>query len=118
MTFNQRRKTISTTKREFALGAALLETPEGCFLDIVHNAYDLLTNSCGMQVPQVNDPVDFFVGRRPVCAHRALAAIRQHQDGRLPAGGDGAVVIVGAFVQGFMGGFGIMPGAVQKIQDR
>lgn len=61
ITFNVRRKTISTTKREFALGASLIETPEGCFLDLLHNAHELLSKHCGMEVPGVNDPVDFFV---------------------------------------------------------
>lgn len=61
ITFNVRRKTISTTKREFALGASLVETPEGCFLDILHNAYVLLSKRCGMTVPAVHDPLDFFM---------------------------------------------------------
>jgi len=61
ITFNTRRKTISTTKREFALGASLLETSEGCFLDILHNARELLSANCNTQVPEVNDPLDFFV---------------------------------------------------------
>lgn len=61
ITFNVRRKTISTTKREFALGASLIETPEGCFLDILHNAFELLSTHCGMAVPFVNDPLDFFI---------------------------------------------------------
>jgi len=42
LTFNQRKKTISTAKRAFIEGESLLETPEGCFLDLMHNARDLL----------------------------------------------------------------------------
>ncbi len=61
VTFNQRRKTISTAKREFTLGSSLLETPEACFLDLLHNAYDLLAHHCGMRVPKVQDPLEFFV---------------------------------------------------------
>ncbi|NDD57669.1 MAG: hypothetical protein EBZ47_00230 [Chlamydiae bacterium] len=43
ITFNERTKTISTTKKEYALGASLIETPEGCFIDMMHNAKKLLS---------------------------------------------------------------------------
>ena len=56
LTYNHRRKTISAAKREFTLGSSLLETPEGCFLDILKNNRDLLV-SCHMQVPVVSDPL-------------------------------------------------------------
>jgi len=59
ITYNERRKTISTAKREFVLGAPLLETPEGCFLDVLASARELLA-LCGMEVPEVNDPAAFF----------------------------------------------------------
>ncbi len=59
LTYNHRRKTISAAKREFTLGSSLLETPEGCFLDILRNNRDLLV-SCHMQVPVVSDPLHFF----------------------------------------------------------
>lgn len=61
LTYNERQKTISTAKREFSLGASLLETPEGCFLDILRNGRDLLQNHCGFEVPEVTDPTRFFV---------------------------------------------------------
>lgn len=61
ITYNDRSKTISTAKREFVLGASLLETPEGCFLDVLKNARDLLVDKCGMQAPEVNDPSAFFI---------------------------------------------------------
>lgn len=60
LTYNERRKTISTAKREFTLGASLLETPEGCFLDILKNARELLKERCGIDVPEVSDPIRFF----------------------------------------------------------
>jgi UTP---glucose-1-phosphate uridylyltransferase len=60
LTYNHRRKTISAAKREFALGASLLETPEGCFLDILHNSRDLLVNKCHFQVPAMSDALHFF----------------------------------------------------------
>lgn len=60
ITYNERRKTISTVKREYALGSSLLETPEGCFLDLLKNAEDLLVNYCRFAVPEVNDAATFF----------------------------------------------------------
>ncbi|MES2345575.1 MAG: UTP--glucose-1-phosphate uridylyltransferase [Chlamydiota bacterium] len=61
LTYNERRKTISTVKREFVLGSSLLETPDGCFLDLLKNARDLLVSECGFLVPEVNDPTTFFI---------------------------------------------------------
>lgn len=49
ITYNTRRKTISTTKREYILGSSLIETPEGCFIDMMHNARELLT-LCGFHI--------------------------------------------------------------------
>lgn len=60
LTYNERRKTISAAKREFTLGASLLETPEGCFLDILKNARELLQTYCQLQVPEVSEPASFF----------------------------------------------------------
>lgn len=61
LTFNQRPKTISALKREFTFGSTLTETPEGCYLDLLQNARDLLVNYCKMQVPDVVDPLHFFI---------------------------------------------------------
>jgi len=55
LTYNHRRKTISTAKKMLLPGAGLLETPEGCHYDLLVNAYDLLTNYCHFDVPQVPD---------------------------------------------------------------
>lgn len=60
LTYNHRRKTISAVKREFTLGSSLLETPEGCFLDILQNVRDVLTTQCHVQVPPLSDPIQFF----------------------------------------------------------
>ncbi len=64
LTYNHRKKTISTTKREMSLGTTLLETPEGCFLDALENARDLLTGACGMQLPQI-EPLSEVVLKGP-----------------------------------------------------
>ncbi len=59
LTYNVRRKTIATAKREFTLGASLLETPEGCFLEVLHNAKELLER-CGFIAAEDTDPTMFF----------------------------------------------------------
>jgi UTP---glucose-1-phosphate uridylyltransferase len=56
LTYNHRRKTISTTKKLYQSGASLLETPEGCYYDLLYNAHDLLANYCGFSVPAMPDP--------------------------------------------------------------
>jgi hypothetical protein len=56
LTYNHRKKTISSLKREFVLGAALDETPEGCFLDLAENARELLLAQCKMRfLPSKNE---------------------------------------------------------------
>lgn len=61
ITSNQRKKTISTIKKEFAFGSSMLQTPEQCYLDILENARDLLTNYCHFQVPDLRDAINFFI---------------------------------------------------------
>ncbi len=76
ITYNTRQKTISTAKREFVLGASLLETPEGCFLDLLKNNIDLLLR-CGVQVPQVHN-AELFFAQGPSCVflyHPALGPL-------------------------------------------
>lgn len=52
-TFGERRKTISVTKRGYQSGGPLLETPEGCYLDLLRNARELLVDYCGFSCPDV-----------------------------------------------------------------
>jgi len=60
VTFNERRKTISTTKRKTATDGELLETPEGCFYDFMQNAQELLNHDCGMKLISVDDESAFL----------------------------------------------------------
>jgi hypothetical protein len=60
LTYNLRRKTISTTKREYVPEGSLLETPEGCFYDLMYNAYDLLAHFCQIQVPLLLSPEEYI----------------------------------------------------------
>ncbi|MBF5059746.1 UTP--glucose-1-phosphate uridylyltransferase [Candidatus Neptunochlamydia vexilliferae] len=59
LTFNKRRKTISTTKRKSTAKGALLETPEGCYYDYMLNAHELLGAYCNMELPSFPDGTTF-----------------------------------------------------------
>lgn len=52
ITYNQRHKTISTTKRAFVAGGTLQETPEACFFDFLYAARELLESFCDFTLPQ------------------------------------------------------------------
>lgn len=60
ISLNKRHKTISAIKREFTMGASLLETPEGCYLDLQKNARELLTQHCGFTVPEIYEDARLF----------------------------------------------------------
>ncbi len=58
--FNKRRKTISATKKEHVLGSSFLETPEGCFLDVMSNSRELLEEHCLFSLAGVADKPESF----------------------------------------------------------
>ena len=60
LTFNERRKTISVTKKSFVSGDPLTDTPEGCFYDLLKNYRDLLINYCRMNLPIEQDESDYL----------------------------------------------------------
>lgn len=51
LTYNDRRKTLSVTKKAWDGSGSCLETPEGCLYDMMLNAEDLLKNHCSFKVP-------------------------------------------------------------------
>lgn len=59
LTYNHRRKTISTTKKLYQKDGSLLETPEGCLYDHLHNTYDLLT-TCQIDLLPVPSQEDYL----------------------------------------------------------
>jgi len=63
LTYNHRHKTISTIKKLCPQGS-LLETPEGCFYDLLQNAHDLLTNYCHVFLPDLPD-VESYIQKGP-----------------------------------------------------
>jgi hypothetical protein len=59
ITFNERRKTLSVTKKTHHPGDALLETPEGCFYERLQNHFDLLSKFCHVTVPQLGNEKEY-----------------------------------------------------------
>lgn len=51
VTFNERHKTISVCKKTYVSGESFLETPEGCFYELLQNYDELLTQYCKMHLP-------------------------------------------------------------------
>lgn len=51
VTYNEREKTIAVTKKSYVPGESPLETPEGCFYEILKNNHHLLSHVCSMQLP-------------------------------------------------------------------
>lgn len=60
ITYNLRRKTISTTKRAFDAFGPSMETPEGCFYDVLQNAYNLLKTHCHFDLPSLGSVDDYL----------------------------------------------------------
>lgn len=62
LTYNERRKTISVAKQSYTAGSgkSLIDTPEGCFLDLQNNYRDLLVNHCGISMPQEQGEEDYM----------------------------------------------------------
>lgn len=60
VTYNERRKTISVTKKSYKPGESALETPEGCLFELLLNHYELLTKYCKMHVSPMNSLEDYL----------------------------------------------------------
>lgn len=55
ITYNNRRKTISVTKKLFTPKDGLLETPEGSFFELMQNYEELLKQHCNVSLPLLNE---------------------------------------------------------------
>jgi hypothetical protein len=60
LTYNDRRKTISVTKNSYEKDKSLMETPEGCFYDMLLNGRDLLMNYCHFHVPEIGTEEEYL----------------------------------------------------------
>lgn len=72
VTYNERHKTMSPTKKLYTDDSSPHETPDSCFHDMLCNHYDLLTNHCNIQLPDMvslkehidNAPI-FYISYHP-----------------------------------------------------
>ena len=74
--YNDRRKVTSSAKRRFEAGKKMSQTPEGSHMDLLRNAWDLLANRCGFDMPSGLDGTDlaaeeaaYLAGRVPFLVH-------------------------------------------------
>ncbi len=91
ITFNKRSKTISATKKECTLGLSLLETPEGCFLDILKNRQELLQQHCAISVSEVEESLTtppFLFSYHPALGPLYSIIAQKIQGGRFAHGSE------------------------------
>lgn len=61
LSYNLRHKTISTVKKSYTKTSSLLETPEGCFYDVLYNGYDVLKNRCHFSLPAFSSHEEYML---------------------------------------------------------
>lgn len=96
LTYNERRRTISATKKSYESGQKIMETPEGAFYDLLFNAHALLRDRCGMAAADFSSP-EMYLNEGPshlFLYHPALGPLysliaQKIQKGRL---GDGSEI--------------------------
>jgi hypothetical protein len=95
ITYNERKKTISTTKRFYTGNGNILETPEGCYLDLQRNYHHLLSKHCNMRVAKVVTEKEYLKGKMTFLCylHPALGPLYSHiakkiRGGRIEKGGE------------------------------
>ena len=74
LTYNRRIKTLSVTKNSYDPEKPIIETPQGCFYDLLTNMYELLSKYCDIDTPRLEN-TDKFVENSPpfiLCFHPAL----------------------------------------------
>ncbi|MCH9634455.1 MAG: hypothetical protein S4CHLAM7_12060 [Chlamydiae bacterium] len=64
LTYNERAKTISVTKKTYKAGESINETPEGSYFTLIQNNLTLLKENCNFKVPSADEP-DTFVEKGP-----------------------------------------------------
>lgn len=60
LTYSTRQKTISVTKKLHTEGSPIVETPEGCYYDVLKNHYDLFQHYCQIEMPILNSEEDYL----------------------------------------------------------
>lgn len=85
LTYNKRRKTISTTKK---LGDSELETPQTCLMDHLRNMRELLTEHCQFNVPPIYDQPSFLLTYHPALGPLYTDIGKKIQGGELAYGAE------------------------------
>ena len=104
--YNERRKTLSTAKKAYESGKPLVETPEGCFYELMQNYRELLSLFCHMHLP-LQESEEEYLSRGPsfiTLFHPALGGLFQIigqkiRGGRLANGSEWLMEIAEADVQ-------------------
>ncbi len=93
--YNQRVKTISTTKKSFKSGESPVSTPEQAYYDVLFNNLDLLKYHCHFNVPEL-ESIEKYLAQGPNCIflyHPALGPVytiiaQKLRQGRLAPGAE------------------------------
>lgn len=64
LTYNDRKKTIATTKKTYKKGESPWETPVGSFYRLMENNHELLSDYCHFNLPPLGD-IDDYLARGP-----------------------------------------------------
>lgn len=106
VTYNERQKTLSCAKKAYEKGKPLLETPEGCFYELMLNYRQLLARACQIELPPQQTEQEYMQQGPAFIAlfHPALGGIfsviaQKIQGGRLAAGSEWIMEIAEADVQ-------------------
>lgn len=79
VTYNDRRKTISVTKKSYVQGKPIRETPEGCYFELLQNYGDLLSTHCRVKLPALRSEEEYLKnGPGYICLyHPAMGPLYQ-----------------------------------------
>jgi UTP---glucose-1-phosphate uridylyltransferase len=106
LTYNDRHKTISVTKKNYVDGQPLSETPEGCFYEVLYNYYDLLKHHCHMHLTPLcemkdylKQPLSFYVLLHPAIGPLYQIIGQKIQRGSLAPGAELQLEIAEVLIQ-------------------
>ncbi|XP_057523230.1 UTP--glucose-1-phosphate uridylyltransferase 3, chloroplastic [Amaranthus tricolor] len=125
MVYNERRRVTSSAKKKKRVGKPLHQTPDGALLDIMRNAYDLLSY-CNIKIPEVEKNEIYIESGPPylIFLHPALGPLwevsrQKFHEGSISKGSelqievaeffwkdvqlDGSMIIIAENVMGAMG---------------
>lgn len=69
ITYNERKKTISTTKKLYQENESPISTPQAALYDRLQNYYELLSHDCGITLPKLPSLEEFLTSPPPFIVH-------------------------------------------------